>query len=332
MNRRHFLRTSAALGAGALSLPVLAQEPVKSRVVVVRNKAMAGETDAAAIRRMLMDMVHEAVCMLAGTGASREAAWRQYLKPEDIVGVKLSCLAPPMVPHPAVVDGIAEGASLCGIPANRVVAFDKEDRDLERSGFTINKGGKDIQCYGTVGPPGSTNPGYEDRQTFRRDTAYHLSRVVSRQVTAIVNVPVIKDHAYAGMTCALKNHFGSIDNPNEFHKKNSCCPAIVDVAHDQYIRTKQRLVVCDARAVLYEGGPSFQPQHLQPYYAIISAVDPVAIDTVAVELLDTCRTQRGLPKLNERENKPLHIAEGARQGLGTDQLSQIEVLSKELGA
>lgn len=329
MDRRRFLTTSAAaLGAG-LTLPALGQAEGKSRVVVVRNMAMVGVTEDAALRRMLMDMVHEAVCLLSGA-ASREAAWRTYLKPEDIVGVKLSCLAPPMVPHPAMADAVAEGAALVGIPANHVIAFDKEDRDLERSGFTINKGGSDVQCYGTVGPPGSGNPGYEDRQSFRRDTAYHLSRVVSRQCTAIVNVPVFKDHSYAGMTGALKNHFGCIDNPNEFHKKNNCCPAIVDVGHDQHIRGKQRLILCDARAVQYEGGPSFQPQHLQAYYAIIAAVDPVAMDTMAMQLLDVCRQSRGLPKLQDRENKPIHIAEGARQGLGTNDISRIEVVAKEL--
>ena len=335
MDRRDFLRTSISagviVGAGSTVQPAFAQQAEKSRVVVVRNLAMASETDERAINAMLAAMVHESVRLLAGGKRSREEAWRQYLKPEDIVGVKLNCIAPPMVPHPAIVEAIAEGASFCAVPRNNVIVFDKEDRDLQKSGYTINHGGTDVQCYGTVGPPGAGNPGYEERQTYRRDTAYHLSRIVSRQCTAIVNVPVIKDHAYAGVTCALKNHFGCIDNPNEFHKRNNCCPAVIDVGKDQYISGKQRLIICDARAVQYEGGPSFKPEYLQPYYAVLAATDPVAMDATAIRLVDMCRTKYEMGLLESRPNKPVHVAEGARQGLGTDDQSRIEVVVKELG-
>lgn len=332
MNRRDFLRTSlAAAAAGAASRGLWAQGAPKSKVVLVRNLAMADETDEQVIRRILMEMVHESVRLLAGDNLTREQAWQEYLRPEDIVGVKVNCIAPPMVPHPAVVEAVAEGAGFCGVPSNHVIVFDKEDRDLLMSGYTINRGGNDVQCYGTVGPPGSGFIGYEERQTFRRDTAYRLSRIVSRECTAIVNVPVIKDHAFAGITCALKNHFGCIDNPNQFHKVNSCNPAIIDVNRDVNILNKQRLIVCDARAVQYEGGPAFKAEHLQPYYAVFAATDPVALDTIALQLVEMCRTKQGLGKLMERQYKPIHIAEGARQDLGTDNPGQIEVIVKELG-
>ncbi len=335
MDRREFLRASASAaalaGAGGLTARTLAQEPAKSRVVVVRNPVLATETDEKAISRILAEMVHEGVRALVGGTVTREQAWQRFLQPKDIVGVKVSCLAPPMVPHPAVAEAVAEGAGFCGIPRNKVIVFDKDDRDLERSGYTINHGGTDLQCYGTVGHVGTACAGYEERQSFRRDTAYHLSRIVSRQCTAIVNVPVIKDHAYAGVTCALKNHFGCIDNPNQFHKINYCCPAVIDVNKDTNIATKQRLVVCDARVVLYDGGPSFRPDRLQPYYAILTAIDPVALDTIAVQLIDMCRAKHGLGTLAERPNKPLHVAEGARQGLGTNDLTRIEVVVRDLG-
>lgn len=331
MNRRDFLRTSlVAAAAGATTKSVRAQGGPKSKVVLVRNLAMAGETDEAVIRRMLMEMVHESVRLLAGDNLTREEAWRRYLQPEDVVGVKVNCIAPPMVPHPAVVEAVAEGAGFCGVPKKHVIVFDKEDRDLIISGYTINRGGDDVQCYGTVGPQGSGFIGYEERQTFRRDTAYRLSRIVSRECTAIVNVPVIKDHAFAGITCALKNHFGCIDNPNTFHKVNSCTPAIIDVNRDVNILSKQRLVVCDARAVQYEGGPSFKAQYLQPYYAVFAATDPVALDTIAMQLVEMCRAKQGLGPLTEREYKPIHIAEGARQDLGTNDTQQIDLVVKEL--
>jgi uncharacterized protein (DUF362 family) len=334
MNRRHFFRAAATASAAALAgggtVPALGQDDERSRVVIARNLAMAQVTDEAAFSQMLIEMVHESVRALVGGDVTREAAWRTFLKPQDVVGVKLNCIAPPMVPHPAMVEAVAQGAEMCGIPRNKVIAFDKEDRDLEASGYTLNFGGREVQVYGTVGQSGG-NPGYEERQTFRRDTAYKLSRIVSRQITAIVNVPVIKDHCWAGITCALKNHFGCIDNPNAFHKLNACCPAVIDVGHDQNIKGKQRLVICDARAIQYEGGPSFKAEYLQPYYAVLAATDPVALDATAIELINMCRAANGLEDLNSRERKPVHVAEGARQKLGTNDASLIDYVVRDLG-
>ena len=336
MERREFLkRILMASGAAALAgidPPARAQgDGAKSRVVVVRSLAMEQVTDPAAFAKLVIRMVHEAVCTLVGGGIAKEQAWPQFLHEGETVGVKMNCIAPPMCPHPAILEAVGEGAGFCGIPAEHVIGFDKEDRDLERSGFTINKTGPGVRCYGTVcRPPATGSPGYETETTFRRDTAYRLSRIVSRQVKALVNVPVIKDHSFAGISCSLKNHFGCIDNPNEFHYRNCCNPHIIDVNHDQNIKGKQRLILCDARAIQYEGGPSFKAECLQPYYAILAATDPVALDTIAMQIISMAREKRGLEKLEDRKNKPLHIAEGAKQNLGTDDLSRIEVVAKEL--
>lgn len=332
MNRRDFLRDSlaAALAGAASASAAQAQEGGKSRVAVVLNHALETEQSEEACARMVVEMVHESVRLLGGGNVTREQAWQTYLQPKDVVGVKLSCIAPPMTPHPAILTAVAQGAGFCGIPDNHVIGFDKEDRDLERAGFTLNKGILGVRCYGTVGPPDAGNPGYETDPSYGATISYHLSRIVTRQVKAIVNVPVIKDHTFAGITCSLKNHFGCIDNPNQFHYENNCCPAVVEVNRDQAIRGKQRLIICDARALQYDGGPSFKPQFLQPYCGIFAATDPVAMDTVAIELLNMCRTRHGLEPLERRSNPPLHVAEAAKQRLGCNDLAQIEVVSKDL--
>ena len=334
IGRRGFLTASlAAVVAGGVSLavPSWAQQEPKSRVAVVRHLGLATNPDEQTAAQMIREMVHTAILALSGC-AGRAEAWSRYLQPADIVGIKVNAIAPGIVPHPSIADAIAEGGALLGMKARQFIVFDKEDRDLERSGYTINKGGNDIQCYGTVGPVGAGNPGYEERQTIRGDTNYKLSRIVTRQCTALINVPVLKDHCWAGLTCALKNHFGCIDNPNQFHKVNHCCPAIVDVNRDANIRSKQRLILADARFLQYEGGPSFKPQYLQPYHAILASTDPVAIDTLAMQLIDACRSRLELPPLLSRPNGPIHVAEAARQKLGTNDPGRIELVVRELGA
>jgi uncharacterized protein (DUF362 family) len=45
----------------------------------------------------------------------------------------------------------------------------------------------------------------------------HLSKILTRMCTYLVNVPVLKDHGKVGITLSLKNHYGTIDNPMDCH-------------------------------------------------------------------------------------------------------------------
>jgi hypothetical protein len=45
-----------------------------------------------------------------------------------------------------------------------------------------------------------------------------------------------------------------------------------------------------------------------------------------------CRAANGLENLDARERKPVHVAEGARQKLGTNDPALIDYVVRELGA
>jgi uncharacterized protein (DUF362 family) len=76
----------------------------------------------------------------------------------------------------------------------------------------------------------------------------------------LINVPVLKDHDGTGITCALKNMYGVIHNPNKHHP-NVCNPNIADLNMLPEIRTRMRLTIYDATTVIYEGGPEYKPEH-----------------------------------------------------------------------
>ena len=94
--------------------------------------------------------------------------------------------------------------------------------------------------------------------------------ILAEKCTAIINVPVLKDHDLAGVTMAMKNFYGAIHNPNKYHD-NNCNPYIAELNTSPIIKDKTRLIVCDALLAQYNGGPAFKPQYTWNYGGFSSA-------------------------------------------------------------
>jgi uncharacterized Fe-S center protein len=274
-------------------------------------------------------MVNLAVCDVV---SEREpaAAWGKLFRPADVVAIKVNCLAPAFAPSLLIIDAIVEGLGAAGVPATNVIVYDKEDRDLIAAGFETRTDGDQYRCYGTIGPAGG--PGYEDVFQNLHDTTVRLSKIATEQVTAIVNVPVVKDHVFAGITGALKNHFGTINNPEDFHLIDGCNPAVADVYSAGAIRGKDRLCLCDALRVLYDGGPAFKADAVMDYWGVLASRDPVALDRKLCDLVNIARERNGLPTLEKTDppRPPKHIATAASYRLGTDDPNQIELRQCDL--
>ncbi len=326
MDRRDFLRTAAglagAVGAGRPAAYGAAAAPRgHPRVVIGRDPYAASE--AAATRRRAISALVDRTVQQALKATTPEQAWRSLFKPGDTVGIKLNCLAPQLAPSRELVEAIVKGLRSVGVPPQQIIVFDKENRDLVQAGYEISRDPESYQCYGTLGD--SACPGYEDRLTMLNDTGVRLSKIVTRQCSAIINVPVVKDHDYAGITGALKNHFGCIHNPEDFHFQR-CDPAVADVNTSPAIRRKERLIIVDAIRVLYDGGPSFSPNAIFEYNAVLAGTDPVAVDAELAALIDIIRELQGMKPLADSERAPIHIATASRAGLGVANLDAIDLV------
>jgi uncharacterized protein (DUF362 family) len=310
-------------GAGLLlagRLPLAQAQQERARVVLCRDTALRNLQGAAESAR-LRQLVHSAVASLTQKGSAR-AAWQSLFSEADTVAVKVNCMTAELAPHVAVIDAIAEGLAWAGVPPERIIVYDKEDPDLAAAGFPIRGAGGEYLCYGSVGAHG---PGYEDRFQTEGQTTFRLSKIVTRQATAIINVPVVRHHCFAGITGALKNHFGSIHNPEDFHYFN-CDPSVAEVNQAVAIRSKQRLVVCDSRLLQYEQGPAFHPEYIVRYDAVFAAFDPLALDTKLCQLIDMARSKHDLPPLAEVEFPPKHLQTAAARGLGVSDDSLIDLV------
>ncbi len=310
LSRRDFLKNLALAGVSVTSLAgcvsgsvdvetrhaVSLRDDGKSTVVIVRSDKLSNP-DRTLIKQMLDVAVPEALGV-----ASADIAWKKLFKPNDTVGIKVNCIAARVSSHPQLAYAIADSLILAGVPAEQIIIWDREDRELESAGYSLNMDGPGIRCYGT-----KPRVGYGEDLVVTGSLGSRFSRIISRQCTAAVNVPVLKDHNIAGLSLSLKNYFGAIENPNKFHRTN-CDPYVADLNMYPPIREKNKLIVCDAITALYEGGPTdCRPQYMWNYNGLMIGTDPVAVDQIGLMLLEEKRASEGLPPLAAVGRHPKYI-------------------------
>ncbi len=329
-SRREFLKavglTGLALGgcsrAQAPETPVsAAPDPAAgrqtARVVIARLPGYDRGADLDSER--LREILERALVALTGAADAQEA-WRRYFVAQDIVALKVNALAGPQLStHPELCQAAVAGLVAAGLDESRIIVYDRLTEELEVLGFRPNHDGPGLKVMG------SDVTGYDLEPTEVRAVGSCFSRIVSEVATAIINVPILKDHDLAGLSGALKNHYGSINNPNKLHTDH-CYPYVADLNCARVLRSKQRLIICDALEVCYEGGPAFQPASTVPYGAVLVAEDAVAADAVGLSILDELREEAGLPSLMSLERAPRYIKLAEEYGIGVADLRRIQII------
>ncbi|MCX5887387.1 MAG: DUF362 domain-containing protein [Proteobacteria bacterium] len=267
---------------------------------------------------LAMKMVNEGVCHVTGNSLP-SGAWRELFHPKDTVGIKVNCLGGKGVStHPELVMAVVEGLRIAGVPDSNIIIWDRLTSELESLGFKINRQGEGVRCFGT-------DSTYEPNVEEVGAVGSCFSSILSRQCTALINMPVLKDHDLSGVSLSLKNLYGAIHNPNKYHDNNGN-PYIADLNSHPLIRKKVRLIICDGITGMYNGGPGFKPQGSWPFQGIILSRDPVALDRVGCEIIEAKRKEKGLPGLKEVGRDPKHIRTAFKKGLGIGDMKRIEVV------
>lgn len=322
-SRRDFLKELMISGVGlytpATVLATLLQDKKNPQSTVVEVKNANVLTEGRRLRpEVVQAMVFEGVRRLSGEKTDK-AAWRRYFSPDDVVGIKVNCLfGRGASTHPEVAMAIAEGLKLAGVKPENIIIWDRSDADLAKSGYTLNRDGTGVKCYGT-------NADYEPNPTRQGSFNGRLSKILTERITALVNAPILKDHRIAGVTIACKNHYGSFDNPGAHHG-NNCDPYMADLNSIAAIRQKTRLIVVDAIRPIPEGGPGLRTDYMWNYNAILVATDPVAIDTVGWQIIEARRKEVELPPLAQDGRPVRFLQSAAKLGLGTNDPNKIRLV------
>jgi hypothetical protein len=238
----------------------------KSRVVSVAHAGVwAADAPDPEITLQMLD----AGMRQLGGGADPLAVWQTLFDPQERVLLKVNCIAAGGPTQPAVAYAVAQRLQDAGLAAENIRIFDRTDWELADAGYTLNEGGPGVQCYGSRGEGTDAVIAGAGVRFFQEFDNYD----------AIVNLPTPKSHGIAGVSCAMKNHYGSVNHPGALHP-GGCDPALPELNAHPLIKDKTRLIVAAALAV-----SPFDWNKPERDRRLLFSFDPVALDTVARDIL-----------------------------------------------
>ena len=293
--------------------------------------------------------------------SSTEAAWAKFVEPKDLVGIKINPSgAPACCSSPELVREIVSALESVGVPTEHIVVYD-------RFGYEM-----DIGSYQLLMPPGIRvvgvqgdrldAAGYDANVYCQADffgeweTRSYMASIVAGGVDKIINVPTLKDHSASGVTGCLKNlGYGTFNNVARSHRQpySFTNPLIGVMCSVEPLRSKAVLNIMDGTRMVWHGGPLTQNQEFIYQAGILMlSTDPVAMDTIELEIIDKKRKEQGAPSVWERNAKsitsnnaefyqdasknlyyrqPGHIAAAGKLGLGVSDLKQIDHRQVRMG-
>jgi uncharacterized protein (DUF362 family) len=210
---------------------------------------------------------------------------------------------------------IAKGLLSAGVKEDNIIIWDRSTSDLVKVGYKPNTG-SGVKCYGDDGAWGDVI----ERGAFKG----RITKVISEKVTAFVNAPILKTHGITGISNALKNHYGSFDNPGSHHD-NHCNPAMADFSSIPVVKDKTRLVVVDAMRPQYDGGPGLKADAQWNLYSLMVGTDPLAIDYQGLQIIQKKRQEAGVELIKPKATAWLESAQ--ERGVGTCDPSKIEIVA-----
>jgi uncharacterized protein (DUF362 family) len=302
-------------------------------------------------------------CLSELTGERNPAdAWRQFITPADVVGIKINPVGQPAICSSSeLLHAILAELQSAGVKPENIVVYERYRMNIERSpyfswvpknirlgyaandyeGIQMGIEGYDPECY--VELPFAL-PGYDAEDAVARRS--HAALFISKDVTKLINLPVLKSHNAAGVTLALKNlSHGLVNNVSRSHdgprlRYTEFVPAVVNMP---VIRQKTVLNILDGTKGLCHGGPGYASS-MEPYIwehkTIYAATDPVALDVVGRSAIEARRKKMGLWALSEAHTdgiwsspfrQPEHIESAGQAGLGEWDPAKIDVKRVTLG-
>jgi len=343
LSRRDFISKSAkgtlALALTSSILPGVflsrgGVPAIKSKVVLIRHNKVI-DIDGKINQPLVQEMLDTAMIKFSGEENTNNA-WLKYFSPEDIIGLKLNLNSfsylegTNLGDHcPALTNAIISGCKNAGIKEENFVIWERSDEELDIAGFAIQKEEGALRVMGTKfarrEPEGL---GFSKESYPVGDKSTQLSIILSDITTSMINMPMMKSHNLSGFTGALKNHYGSISNPREFHENSCTNPGIPEINNISGIRQKEKLIIADAMMGLYDGGPRWNRDVMWPYGGIIVGTDPVAVDYVMAKIIDE---KRASEEMLSKESLILHLEPSEKIGLGTCNPGNIDLIEIDLG-
>jgi len=297
-------------------------------------------TDPAIVRAMVNRLV------LAVTGQpDLPRAWGSLVSPNDKVGIKICAAGGELfTTHRDIVNAIVDGLVAAGHSRNSIIVWDRSLGGIKDAGYRPDAEGYQMR---SIAP----RDGYDPKAIFtapitgkliwgdlefRSDRGQipllsdqeqtsdesHFARIVSSEVTKIINVPVMSDSSSNGIVGCLYNvTLPNIDNWRRFAQGSPFGRAIIaDIYRHPMIGPKVVLNIMDGLIAEYAGGPQSQPNYAVHHATILASKDPVAIDAMAVRQIEEWRKTARLPAITPLA---IHVQAAAQLGIGNAEAIEV---------
>jgi uncharacterized protein (DUF362 family) len=322
--------------------------PSKSVVYAIRdaNAIHDYQTDPHVVHAMVDRLV------LAVTGQPDiSKGWASLVSSNDKIGIKISAAGGELfTTHHDVVNAIVDGLAAAGHSRSSIIVWDRSLAGMKDAGYRPAVDGYQLKAiaprdgydakailsapllgklvwgdFDYVRDQGKLAPLSDSENT---SSISHFSRLLSTEVTKIINVPVMSNTEANGIAGCLYNvTIPNIDNWRRFAQGSAFgAESIAEIYSNPLIAKKVVFNLMDGLLAQYAGGPQSQPNYALHHATLYASKDPVALDAVALQRLEQWRTRAGLPSIGHTAD---YVRAATSFGLGNSAPNRIEL--KEIG-
>ena len=318
--------------------------PAPSIVYAVRNPDSIKQykTNPHIVREMVNRLV------MAVTGQSDVAkAWGSLVSPGERVGIKISAAGGELfTTHHDIVNAIVDGLAAAGHPRSSIIVWDRSLGGIKEAGYRpavdgyqvkaiAPKDGYDAKAmlsaplagklvwgdFEYVGDTGKM-PLFADAEAT--SNVSHFSKIISSDVDKVINVPVMSVSETNGIAgCIYNMTIPNIDNWRRFAQGSRFgAESLAEIYANPIIAKKVVFNLMDGLIAQYAGGPQPQPNYAMHHGTLYASKDPVALDAVALKLLEESRKRGSLRPVGP---VAAYIDVASQLGLGNSATNRIEV-------
>jgi hypothetical protein len=291
--------------------------PYPGRVVAVTSAKSVDPATGAANDEAVREMMARGMRSLTGAGTTPDA-WRRFFEPADRVGIKVNCGGyPHCVSAYEIVAEVVRQLMGIGVPASQIYVYERFQNQLDEVNYAphLPEGVQTVAAERAN--RNADNSGYDPATYLEADlfgeddTRSNMMRLVSQRLTKIINIPNMKDHGATGVTGCLKNiAYGSFSNVARTHQRgvSHTYSVVGTLAAIEPLRSRTVLQIMDGLRGVWHGGP-FARTTKYVFYPkqIMFGTDPVAIDRLLLDIIETERRAHGAISIWDRSPASLKI-------------------------
>jgi uncharacterized protein (DUF362 family) len=273
-------------------------------------------------------------------------AWNALVAPNDKIGIKISAAGGELfTTHHDVVTAIVDGLVAAGHPRSSIIVWDRSIDGTKGAGYKKTDGfqlkaippksGYDANAtisapllgklvWGDLDYVSDKGKSVPLSDTENTSNISHFARILSTDVTKVINVPVMSNSTTNGIAGCLYNMtIPNIDNWRRFSMGTGFgVDSIAMIYSNPVVSQKVALNIMDGLLAQYAGGPQSQPNFAVHHATLYASKDPVALDTIAIKRLDQWRAKASFPPIGRLAS---YVQTATTVGLGNSDLSHIEV-------